>query len=68
MKSRAATLLINPAARGVRETFDSERVLRYLGRHEISARLVVLSSSEDATRAARQEAVLAAAIGCGLLK
>ena len=56
MKSRAATLLINPAARGVRETFDSERVLRYLGRHEISARLVVLSSSEDATRAARESA------------
>ena len=56
MKSRAATLLVNPAARGVRETFDGERVLRYLGRHEISARLVVPSSSEDATRAARESA------------
>ncbi len=55
-KSRAATLLVNPEARGVRETFDGGRVLRYLSRHGITARLVVPSSPEDASRAARESA------------
>lgn len=54
--SRTATLLVNPAARRVRETFDAGRVLRYLARHEIAARLVVPSSSEDASKAARESA------------
>ncbi len=56
MKSRAATLLVNPAARGVRESFDGQRIVRYLARHEITARLVVPASPEEATRAARESA------------
>ncbi|MEO6397728.1 MAG: diacylglycerol kinase family protein [Tepidiformaceae bacterium] len=54
--SRTATLLVNPAARGVPQSFDAGRVLRYLERHQIEARLVVPSSSEAATLAARQSA------------
>ena len=55
-KSRAATLLINPAARGVRETFDGERLVSYLARHEIKARVVAPSSAEEATRTAKESA------------
>ncbi|MEP6870834.1 MAG: diacylglycerol kinase family protein [Anaerolineaceae bacterium] len=54
--SRVATLLVNPAARGVGETFDGGRVLRYLSIHGISTRLVVPSSPADASRAARESA------------
>ena len=54
--SRSATLLVNPSARGVGETFDGGRVLRYLSRNGIAARLVVPTSSDDATRAAGESA------------
>lgn len=54
--SRVATLLVNPAARGVSETFDGGRVLRYLAKNGITARLVAPSSPEDASLAARESA------------
>jgi diacylglycerol kinase (ATP) len=60
---RRATVLVNPAARGVSERFDGSRVVRYLAGHGIEARLVVPPSPLEATR----EAALSAARGDDLL-
>jgi diacylglycerol kinase (ATP) len=49
---RRATVLVNPAARGVSRRFDGEAVVRYLGRRGIAAVLVVPESAEAATSAA----------------
>jgi YegS/Rv2252/BmrU family lipid kinase len=50
---RHATVLVNPAARGVSERFDGTRIVRYLDRHGIEARLLVPSSPANATHEAR---------------
>lgn len=56
MQQRTATVLVNPAARGVRRGFDGNRVVAYLGRQEIEARLVAPESPLEATRAAEAAA------------
>lgn len=53
---RNATVLINPAARGVPPGFDGSRVARYLGRNGIEARVVVPLSKEDAREQAAESA------------
>jgi len=53
---RCATVLVNPAARGVSERFDGSRIVRYLGKREIEARLTVPSSPVEAAREAEQSA------------
>lgn len=53
---RRATVLINPAARGVPAAFDGSRVSRYLERHGIEARLAVPPSKEDARLEAAKSA------------
>ena len=51
-----ATVLVNPAARGVPEFFDGSKVVSYLARFDIEARRIVPSSSLEATREAAQSA------------
>ena len=51
-----ATLLVNPAARGVKATFDPTRVLRYLEKRGVSTTLVLPTSAHDATEKARASA------------
>ena len=53
---RTATVLVNPAARGVHRGFDGARVIAYLGRRQVHARLVVPASPQEATRAAEAAA------------
>ena len=53
---RSATVLVNPAARGVSERFDGSRIVRYLGRRGIEARLTVPSAPLEAIREAAQSA------------
>ena len=49
-----ATVMLNPNARGVPASFDAARVVSYLGRRGVEARLVVPSSAEMArTEAAK---------------
>jgi YegS/Rv2252/BmrU family lipid kinase len=60
---RAATVLVNPAARRVSESFDGSTVVRYLERRGIEARLSVPSGPVEATR----EAAASAARGDNLL-
>lgn len=50
---RSATLLVNPAARGVGEDFDATRIVRYLQKKDLPTRLVIPDSSGSATREAR---------------
>jgi len=50
---RSATLLVNPAARGVGKDFDATRIVRYLAKQGLPARLVIPDSSTAATREAR---------------
>jgi YegS/Rv2252/BmrU family lipid kinase len=49
-------VLVNPAARGVPADFDASKVVRYLARFDIEARLVIPASSLEATREAAQAA------------
>jgi YegS/Rv2252/BmrU family lipid kinase len=49
-------VLVNPAARGVSDRFDAARVVRYLARHDIEARLIVPASPLEATREAAESA------------
>lgn len=51
-----ASLLVNPAARGVGPNFDATRILRYLAKHGIAAGLVFPVSAADATAQARASA------------
>lgn len=51
-----ATLLVNTAARGVRESFDGSKLTRYLGKHGCATELVLPESAADATRHARLSA------------
>jgi YegS/Rv2252/BmrU family lipid kinase len=51
-----ATVLVNPAARGVGEAFDGSRITRYLGRHGAEATLLLPGSEAEATREARLSA------------
>jgi YegS/Rv2252/BmrU family lipid kinase len=52
-----ATLLVNPAARGVGKRLpDPERAVRYLRKRGIDTELVIPASSEAATEAARKSA------------
>ena len=53
---RSATVLVNPAARGIPALFDGSKVVRYLARFGIEARLVVPASSLQATSEAEQSA------------
>ncbi|MGH2632132.1 MAG: diacylglycerol/lipid kinase family protein [Tepidiformaceae bacterium] len=53
---RCATVLVNPAARGVSERFDGSRIVRYLAKRHIEARLTVPSSPHEAQREAQQSA------------
>ncbi len=50
---RSATLLVNPAARGVGKDFDATRISRYLEKRGVRTLLVIPDSSSDATREAR---------------
>ena len=52
--TRRATVLVNPAARGVSERFDGSKIVRYLGKRGVEARLTVPSSPADAVREAQQ--------------
>lgn len=60
---RSATLLVNPAARGVGKDFDASRIVRYLEKRGLPTHLVIPSSSANATR----EAALAAERGDSIL-
>lgn len=51
-----ATLLVNPAARGVSRRFDAARALRYLAARGVDARLAVPGSAAEAADAARASA------------
>ena len=53
---RSATVLVNPAARGVRKDFDATRLVRYLAKRGLPARLVIPASSSEATLEARSAA------------
>ena len=53
---KSATVLVNPAARGVRKDFDATRIVRYLAKHDLPAHLVIPGSSQDATHEARLSA------------
>jgi YegS/Rv2252/BmrU family lipid kinase len=53
---RRATLIVNPAARGVSRQFDAARLIRYLARRDVDARLVVPESPAGSTAAARESA------------
>jgi diacylglycerol kinase (ATP) len=50
---RSASVLVNPAARGVTKDFDATRLVRYLAKRGLRAQLVIPPSSGDATREAR---------------
>ncbi len=56
MSQRKATLLVNPAARGVKPTFDPSRPARYLEKHGVATKLIVPGSAEEATERARESA------------
>ncbi len=56
MPPLGATLLVNPAARGVARRFDAVRALRYLAERGVEARLAVPASPAEATAAARAAA------------
>ncbi len=51
-----ATVMLNPNARGVRPSFDADRVIAYLRNHGVAARLVVPASAELARVAAAEAA------------
>lgn len=51
-----ATVLVNPAARGVSESFDGSKIVRYLADRDVAATLVLPSSGEHATAEARASA------------
>jgi diacylglycerol kinase (ATP) len=51
-----ATVLVNPAARRVREGSDGGRIVRYLAQRGVEARLVVPGSPGDAARSAEESA------------
>lgn len=51
-----ATLLVNPAARGVPRDFNAASVLAYLARRRVSTTLIVPGSAAEATEAARRSA------------
>lgn len=51
---RAATVLVNPAARRVPPGFDGSNVVRYLAGHDIEARVTIPSGPLDATREAAE--------------
>ena len=51
---RSATVLVNPAARGVAQRVDSSRLMRYLSRQGVEARLAIPPSPLEATREAEQ--------------
>lgn len=53
---RRATIIVNRAARGVPADFDATRMVRYLGRRGLEARLAEPGSAADATHAARESA------------
>ncbi|PFG73263.1 diacylglycerol/lipid kinase family protein [Tepidiforma thermophila] len=53
---RTATLLVNPAARGVARRFDAAQVVRRLEERGIEVRLAVPGSPEEATAEARAAA------------
>lgn len=53
---RSATLLVNPAARGVGKDFDASRIVRYLEKRGLPTHLVIPDSSASATREARMAA------------
>ncbi len=53
---RTATVVVNPAARGVAERVDSSRLVRYLARQQVEARLAIPPSPLEATREAEQAA------------
>ncbi|MBA4179143.1 MAG: hypothetical protein C0506_01005 [Anaerolinea sp.] len=53
---RTATVLVNPAARGVQRGFDGQRIVAYLARQQVEARLVVPESPLEATRSAEAAA------------
>jgi YegS/Rv2252/BmrU family lipid kinase len=59
MSQRKATLLVNPAARGVKASFDPARAARYLATHGIETQVVVPESAAGATDAAREAAARA---------
>lgn len=52
-----ATVLVNPAARGVSKSFDASKIVRHLEKREVRATLVLPSSGEHATTEARAAAV-----------
>lgn len=54
--ARSATVLVNPAARGVSGRFDGSWTVRYLDQRGIEAQLAVPASSLEAQRAAEQSA------------
>jgi len=51
-----ATLIVNTAARGVPADFDGSRIVRYLAKRGIGARLVFPGSGDEATSTARDSA------------
>lgn len=53
---RRATLIVNPAARGVSRRFDAARAVRYLETRGVKTVLVVPRSAAEATAAARAAA------------
>ena len=55
-RSLRATVLVNPAARGVGERFDGARLVRYLGERGVEASVVVPASASEATTRAREAA------------
>lgn len=55
-RPRRATVLVNPAARGVRKGFDGGRVVRYLEKQGVGAELAIPASAAEATAHARASA------------
>ena len=51
-----ATVIVNPAARGVGEAFDGSRLTRYLARHGTECAVVLPPSENESTREARLSA------------
>src|SRR5690349_363820 len=52
-----ATVLVNPAARGVGERFDGARVTHYLAANGVEASLTIPASAGEATEHAREAAL-----------
>ena len=55
-RTLCATVMVNPAARGVGPEFDASRLVRYLAKHGAEATLVLPTSEADATAEARNSA------------